>query len=82
MNRLIKAYIYAVGIGTLLWNLFFVLYIFLRAYINPAKTYTININNYNEAFIEVLFILITIPFALLVIYRMKDILKELKYEKS
>jgi len=76
----IKPYIYAIGIGTLLWNSFFVSYIFLRAYINPAKTYTMNINNYNEALIEILVILITIPFGLYALYGMKKIVKETRSE--
>ena len=70
----IKLYMYALGIIALLWNLLFVTRIFLMAYLNPSNRYAMNINSYGEATVEIILILILLPFGLYVVYdKMKEI---------
>ena len=75
----IKLYMYTLGVIVLLLDLLFVTRIFLMAYLHPSNRYIMNINTFDEATVEIILILILLPFGLYVVYdRMKKIYKEVK----
>ena len=63
-----KKIIVIVGLSVLLVDLLFVTRAFILAYLSPSKTYTMNINNYNEAIPELVFVLLLFPLGLFVVF--------------
>ena len=63
-----KIIIVTAGLGVLLWDLLFITQAFISAYLNPAKTYTMNINKYNEAIPELILVLVLLPLGLFVVF--------------
>ena len=67
MNKYLLVSARCIGISVLFWNLFWIIRIFLMAYLSPSKTYTMNMDNFGEATVEIWFILLMLPFAVFVL---------------
>lgn len=73
----LKYYIILIGIGVLLWNLFFVTKVFILAYLPSygSYRYVMKMNYYGEGFFEIILVIALFPFGLYAGYVfLKDIL--------
>lgn len=64
MNKVIRI----IGLTMLIVSYIVILETFMTAFFNPTKSVTIFINNYNEATVEFILFILTLPFVLLYIY--------------
>ncbi len=68
MKKFLKALITVLGLAPLLTSYLIIMWIFFAAYLSEGKV-LILINKFNEANIEIVGIIITIPFVLNLIYK-------------
>jgi hypothetical protein len=68
MNKETKQYMVAIGLLSMVCYSILITYTFLRAYVHPSYQTTVLINNFGEAHLELLGLLVTFPLGLWAVY--------------